>query len=101
MTTAFEVESEVWLWRPEPPAKAAWFFLTIDGQTSAEIRYEALGRTGGFGSIKVAATIGETRWYTSLFPHKASGGFLLPLKAEVRRAEGIAEGDTVAVRVEV
>lgn len=75
--------------------------MTIDPQTSVEIRYEALGRTGGFGSIKVAATIGETRWNTSLFPHKTSGGFILPLKADVRQNEGLAEGDHVTVRLEV
>ncbi len=86
-----------WQWRSEPPAKGSWHFLTIDGQIAAEIRYAALGRTGGFGSVKVTATIGATRWQTSLFPHRESGGFLLPLKAEVRRAEGIAAGDMVTV----
>lgn len=101
MTSIFETTGPVWLWTAAPPAKGSWHFLTIDPQTSVEIRYEALGRTGGFGSIKVGVTIGATRWYTSLFPHKTSGGFLLPLKADVRRAEGLAEGDTVTVRLEV
>lgn len=101
MSTIFEATGPVWLWTPDPPAKASWHFITIDPQTSVEIRYEALGRTGGFGSIKVTATIGETRWHTSLFPHKTSGGFILPLKADVRRNEGLAEGDQVTVRLEV
>lgn len=101
MTTAFEVSGPCWRWTPEPPAKASWFFLTIDGQTAAEMRYEALGRTGGFGSIKVAVTVGETRWYTSVFPHRESGGFILPLKADVRRVEGIVEGEEVRARIEV
>ena len=101
MSCIIEAKGSVWLWKAAPPARGAWHFLTIDPQTSAEIRYEALGRTGGFGSVKVIATIGGTRWQTSLFPHRASGGFLLPLKAEVRRAEGLGEGDTVSVRVEV
>lgn len=101
MGCIFEANGAVWLWTPAPPAKASWHFMTIDPQTSVEIRYEALGRTGGFGSIKVAATIGETRWNTSLFPHKTSGGFILPLKADVRQNEGLAEGDHVTVRLEV
>jgi len=101
MSTVFEAIGPVWLWTAEPPAKGAWHFMTIDPQTAVEIRYEALGRTGGFGSVKVAATIGGTRWHTSLFPHKASGGFLLPLKAAVRRAEAVGEGDMVTVRLEV
>ena len=99
--TAVEIASVLWLWTPNPPAKASWHFLTIDPQTAMEIRYEALGRARGFGSIRVSATIGETVWQTSIFPHKESGGFILPVKADVRRAEGIGEGDHVTVRLEV
>ncbi len=101
MTCIFEATGPVWLWTAAPPATGSWHFLTIDPQTSVEIRYEALGRTGGFGSVKVAVAIGETRWHTSLFPHRSSGGFLLPLKADVRRSEGLSEGDTVTARLEV
>ena len=54
---------------------------------------------GGFGSAKVTATIGETGWRTSVFPHKASGGWLLPVKKAVRQAEGLNEGDRVRVRL--
>ncbi len=75
--------------------------MTVDPQTSAEIRYEALGRTGGFGSVKVIATIGSTRWSTSLFPHKESGGFLLPIKAAVRQNESLVAGDEIKVRLEI
>lgn len=101
MSSIFEATGPVWIWTADPPAKGRWHFMTIDPQTAVEIRYEALGRTGGFGSVKVVATIGRTRWSTSLFPHKATGGFLLPLKAEVRRQEDLAEGDIATVRLEV
>lgn len=99
--TAFEISATLWLWTPNPPLKASWHFLTIDPQTAAEIRYEALGRIGGFGSIRVTATIGDTVWQTSIFPHKESGGFILPVKAIVRRAEDIGADDRVTVRLEV
>ncbi|HRE33573.1 MAG TPA: DUF1905 domain-containing protein, partial [Sphingopyxis terrae] len=48
---------------------------------------------------KVRATVGDTRWNTSVFPHKESGGWLLPVKAAVRKAEGLTEGDVVTVTV--
>ena len=96
----FVVDAEVWTWRL-PNHAGTWHFLTVDGQTSAEIRYAALGRTGGFGSIKVTATIGRTRWRTSIFPHRESGGFILPIKAEVRRNEGIVPGSVVTVQLAV
>lgn len=94
----FETEATLWCWR-SAGAAASWHFLTIDGQTAAEIRYAAMGRTGGFGSIKVEARIGRTRWSTSIFPQRTSGGFLLPVKAAVRKSENIAEGDMVTVEL--
>ena len=51
--------------------------------------------------IRVAVTIGQTRWRTSIFPDKASGGFLLPLKAAVRKAESLGVGDVARVTLEL
>ena len=90
------VTATLWRWSGEG---GSWHFLTIDGQVSAEIRFAALGRTGGFGSIKVEARIGRTSWSTSIFPQKDSGGFILPVKAAVRKAEAIGEGDEVTVEL--
>jgi hypothetical protein len=53
-----------------------------------------LGKRRGFGSVKVAARIGGSRWQTSLFPQKA-GGWFLPVKKPVRLAEGLDFGDDV------
>lgn len=96
----FEVTARIWCWKPAlKPRASGWHFLTIDGQTAAEIRFAALGRTGGFGSVKVAARIGETRWATSIFPQRESGGFILPIKSDVRKREAIGEGDDVTVEL--
>jgi len=77
--------------------KASWFFVILSGDVVGEIHFAAMGRTGGFGSVKVRATIGETIWDTSIFPSKDSGGFVLPIKVAVRKAEALAEGDTVSL----
>jgi hypothetical protein len=97
----FEITAPIWQWRPAKPSAASWYFLTVDGQASAEIRYAALGRTGGFGSVRVKATLGDTLWQTSLFPHKETGGFILPIKATVRKSEGVGDGDVVTVLLEM
>lgn len=81
--------------------KASWFFVILSGDVVGEIHYAAMGRTGGFGSVKVRATIGDTTWETSLFPSKETGGFVLPVKAAVRKAEGLAEGDAVALSLRI
>ena len=51
--------------------------------------------------VKVAVTVGASRWATSLFYSKNVGGYLLPVKAKVRKAEGLHEGDDVTVRMEL
>lgn len=81
--------------------KASWFFVILTGDVVGEIHYAAMGRTGGFGSVKVRATIGDTTWETSVFPSKESGGFVLPVKAAVRKAESITEGDTVSLTLHI
>jgi hypothetical protein len=54
----------------------------------------------GFKSSRVEATIGVVTWRTSVFPMR-SGGYFLPVKAEVRRKTGIAAGDEVTVEIEL
>jgi hypothetical protein len=47
--------------------------------------------------IPVRVRIGDTEWATSLWPK--DGRYIVPLKDAVRKAEGLAEGDTVTVRL--
>jgi len=81
-------------------------YLTIEGATAEAIgahelvRRLELGRRRGFGSVKVEAAIGDSRWPTSVFPQK-SGGWFLPVKKAICRAEGMKAGDEVAVRLEL
>jgi hypothetical protein len=94
----------LWRWTT-PAAPAAWFFITIDGAAGEALSGTALmrrleGAAKGFGSIKVVARIGETAFKTSVFPSKETG-WLLPVKATVRKAEGLSEGDMVEVVLEV
>jgi hypothetical protein len=86
----------LWQGNSEGPAKGSWYFLTIDGETAQAIRAHATN-AAAWGSVYVEATIGATTWRTSLFPSKQAGGWLLPLKAAVRKAEKIVEGSDVEV----
>jgi hypothetical protein len=100
---SFTTTTPLWRWQ-SATAPAAWFFLTIAGEAADGIRFAAmsgqwLDKRSGFGSARVTVAIGGTVWQTSVFPHKESGGWLLPVKAAVRKAEGIAEGDDVTVTV--
>jgi hypothetical protein len=59
------------------------------------------GPRSGWGSIRVEATIGGSTWKTSIFPDSKSGTFLLPVKAQVRKQEGISAGDRVRLTIEI
>jgi hypothetical protein len=50
--------------------------------------------------VKVEATINGVAWRTSVFPQK-SGGYLLPVKKEVRCRADIAAGDDVTVTLKL
>ena len=93
---SWNVRGPVWLWQGSDgaAAKGSWFFLTIDGDTAQAIRANAVN-AAAWGSVYVEATIGGTTWRTSLFPSKQAGGWLLPLKASVRKAEKIVDGTVV------
>lgn len=55
--------------------------------------------TYGWGMLPVNVWIGETEYRTSLFPKE--GRYLVPVKASVRKAEHLEEGDEVTVRLEL
>ena len=83
------------------PGMGGWFFLYVDKKQAAVIRAKHHVKKAGFGSIRVAVTLGKSKWKTSIFPDKHSGTYLLPLKKQIRRAEGIDAGDMVRFVLEI
>jgi len=73
--------------------------VTVPEDESAELQETAGLVTDGWGMIPVEAGIGSTGWTTSLWPK--DGGYVVPLKDKVRKAEGIEIGDVVTVRLVV
>lgn len=95
---------KVWVWtsaKGEKEKPVRWFFVTVEGAPAAELKLASMGLTAGFGSLPVTARIGATTWRTSVFPHRESGGWLLPLKAAVRKEAGIHEGDEIEVTLDI
>ena len=90
--------SLLWVWRTDRAGR--WYFVTVPEEQSAEIKVQALEMPRGFGSVRVEAAIGDVTWRTSVFPQN-SGGYLLPVKADVRRRVGLAAGDEVSVTLKL
>lgn len=95
LQTEFEFNAKLWVWQ----GPAAWHFVTVPQKLSAQLRFFHAPAMRGFGSIKVEARIGSSTWRTSIFPSKRDNSYLLPVKADVRRAEGLNPGKSVKVTI--
>lgn len=85
------------LWRHD--GGAAWHFVTLPEDLADEIH--ARFAHGAFGMVAVRATIGASSWTTKLFADTKRDSYLLPVKADIRRREGVGDGDEVTVRLEL
>lgn len=93
----FEFVTPLW----QHPGADGWHFLTLPVEISADIGELTTGLRRGFGSVRVAVTVGGTRWRTSLFPDAKAGTYLLPMKKAVRTSEHLQAGDDVTAHVEL
>ena len=90
-----EFSGTIWVWKGPAP----WYFVTVPAKQSDDLR-DILGIvTYGWGMIPARVVIGKTEWKTSLWPK--DGRYIVPIKAKVREAEGLDEGDNVTVHVVV
>lgn len=94
-----DFEAELWIWAARPAE--SWTFVSLPAEPSDLIRDLTEGTRRGFGSVRVRARIGVSTWTTSIFPDKARGAYVLPIKQQIRRAQSIEAGDTTRVTVEV
>lgn len=91
--------SLLWIWKGEGNV-GRWYFLTVPDEQLAVIKAQAFGLPRGFGLVRVEAAIGQVVWRTSVFPLNA-GGYLLPVKADIRKRAGLSAGDEVSVTLEL
>ncbi len=90
-----EFEGTIWFWKGPAP----WYFVTVPAEQSRAIKAISGFVTYGWGVIPVEVQIGKTAWKTSLFPK--DGLYLVPIRASVRKAEQIAEGESVTIQLKV
>ena len=93
----FSFNATVW----EHVGPSSWYFVSLPESDADDIDEMFGHNAAGFGSIRVAAAIGDTRWMTSIFPDTKRGTYVLPVKKAVRVAEGLADGSVARVDLEV
>lgn len=88
-------KGKIWVWRGPAP----WYFVTVPARQSRELQVILGIVTYGWGMIPARVRIGKTEWKTSLWPK--DGRYIVPLKARVREAEDLHQGDEIAVQLEI
>jgi len=82
-------------WRGPAP----YYYLPLPDEAAEDVHDVRQMATYGWGVIPVAARIGDVDFTTSLFPK--DGGYVVPLRDAIRRAEQIEVGQTVSLRLSV
>ena len=89
----FEFDSEVIEWRGPAP----FYFAKTPPNVTQEIETSAGHLSYGWGCIPADVTIGSTTFYTALIPRE--GSYLVPLKAAIRKSEGIEPESKLTVKL--
>lgn len=93
----FRFEGEVWFYN----APGAVYFVSLPPEMSAEI-LDLVGQSlNPWGTVPVAATIGEFTWESSMFPRRERKCYDLPLNAKVRKQVGLQAGNVISVAIEI
>jgi hypothetical protein len=90
-----EFTGPMYEWRGPAPHH----FVAVPEDEVEQLRETAAFVTYGWGMIPVRGRIGSTDFTTSLWPK--DGGYVVPVKAAVRRSELLQLGDEVTVRLTV
>lgn len=94
----YTFKEKIWLY---PGMQGAWHFISVPKKASTMIKERQGKNRRGFGAIAVSVTIERTTWTTSIFPESRSGLYILPLKASVRKAEGLMNGESAKVTLTI
>ncbi|WP_406444898.1 DUF1905 domain-containing protein [Streptomyces sp. NBC_00631] len=85
--------TRIWTWSAPPlrrsPARAGWTYV---------VRPESAAFFGTRGLVRIRGTV-DGRPFRSSFMALRDGTYKLPVRADVRRANGKGEGDTVGVHL--
>lgn len=87
--------AQIWIYS----GQGAWHFVTVPRDDSRRIRAAATAQKleKNFGTVRLVAMTGASRWSTSVFWDSKREAYVLPLKAGIRGKEPLRDGDMVDV----
>ena len=87
------------VWKYKGPA--GWYFVTLPRKLSMTIRKNHGLSEEGWGRLKANASIGKCKWQTAIWFDSKAGGYLLPIKASVRKAADVDAGSSISVSLQL
>lgn len=93
MNKIYKIKARVWKW----PGDGGWHFVNLDRDLAGEIKKNSAQYRYGAGFVRAVFNIGETKWESALFPYTKDKTYLISIKKDVRKKEGIREGDMVEI----
>lgn len=90
-----DFDGEILEWRGPAP----YLFVALPPEQADDLAQIARDVTYGWGCIPAAGRIGDTDFTTSIFPR--NGGYLVPVKVAVQRAEDVGLGDIIHVQLTI
>jgi len=76
-----------------------WHFISFPRGLAKEVRDNHKLQEEGWGRMKAIARIGGSEWSTAIWFDTKNDTYLLPVKAEIRRKEGVVIGQDIDVAV--
>lgn len=87
------------VWKYSGPS--AWYFITIPKNISNQIRKDHGKSEEGWGRLKAKLSIGKTIWDSAIWFDTKHEAYIAPIKAKIRKVEGIADGSTIELKIQV
>lgn len=85
------------IWQHAAPG--GWYFISLPESIAHEIRETLRSEEEGWGRLKATAEIGKSKWETAIWFDTKKKTYLLPIKAAIRKSEGIESGKLIKVSV--
>lgn len=92
----YSFKAKVWKYK----GKAAWYFVSLPKNLSKKIRNQYGKSEEGWGRLKTAVKIGATQVETSIWFDTKQDTYILPIKSQIRKSEGISKDDSVSVTLQ-
>ena len=91
----YEFSGQTW----QHAGAGGWYFISLPVELAKEIRENLKDEEEGWGRLKVHAKIGKSEWKTAIWFDTKHDTYLLPLKAEIRKAEKILHMQIMSVTI--